>query len=847
SVFILALKLERIFPGVFILLFLRPRAFQSLLKTFKYARLKKLVPQLNMFIRLNIYFFFLLTFITQGFSQVVTVINETDKQPIFNVFIFDDSFSTITNETGQASLDDFNVNGILTFQHAAFKNRTIDKSKLENLEYVIKLEESVLNIDEVVVSANQWEQQKSEVPNKILTISSREIQFNNPQSSADLIGSSDKVFVQKSQMGGGSPMIRGFAANRILLVVDGVRMNNAIYRSGNLQNVISLDVNAIENSEIILGPGSVIYGSDAIGGVIDFHTKKPMLSTSESVFISSNALLRYSSANFEKTAHTDFNIGFPKIAFLTSFTFSDYDDLLMGSINNNDYIRTEYVDVINGIDTILQNNNKNLQKFSAYNQFNLLQKIRYKPSSHTNAEYAFHYSKLSDVPRYDRLIQYSGDDLKYGEWYYGPQLWMMHTLNVNYSKPNKLFDNSKLTLAYQDYEESRHDRKYRSEDLRERTENVYAYSLNLDFDKNLKRDNQLFYGVEAVYNSVNSMAQNKNVITGEILPESTRYPDGVNNYTTLAAYLSYKENFSEKFTTITGLRFNYVSLYSTLEDTTFFNFPYDDISVNNSALNGSIGFVYKPIKSWQINLNLSSGFHAPNIDDMAKIFDSEPGNVVVPNENLKPEYAYNVDLGISKNLEDFASISITGFYTFLNNALVRRDYTFNGQDSIIYDGEMSKVLAIVNADKACVYGFNAALNIKLPLKLNLKSIINYTYGEDQDGLPLRHVAPLFGSTRISYTNKDLKASVFANYNRRIEYEDLAPSEQDKPYMYASDTNGNPYSPAWWTLNFMSSYDFKNLATINLGVENILDNRYRPYSSGIVAPGRNYIIGLRVYF
>ena len=133
-------------------------------------------------------------------------------------------------------------------------------------------------LEGVVVSANKWEQKLNEVPNKIVKINKNDILRNNPQTSADLLGQSGNVFIQKSQLGGGSPMIRGFATNRVLLVADGVRMNNAIYRSGNLQNVISIDPLSTETAEVIFGPGTVIYGSDAIGGVMDFHTLQPRFS-----------------------------------------------------------------------------------------------------------------------------------------------------------------------------------------------------------------------------------------------------------------------------------------------------------------------------------------------------------------------------------------------------------------------------------------------------------------------------------------------------------------------------------------------------------------------------------------
>ena len=154
----------------------------------------------------------------------------------------------------------------LTFQflvYAVFaqkENNTIDTTKKQ------------LSLTEVVVSVNKWEQKLNEVPNKITKVNKTEILRNNPQTAADLLNQTGTVFIQKSQLGGGSPMIRGFATNRILLVIDGVRMNNAIYRSGNLQNIISIDALGTQTAEVNIGPGSLIYGSDAIGGVMDFHT-----------------------------------------------------------------------------------------------------------------------------------------------------------------------------------------------------------------------------------------------------------------------------------------------------------------------------------------------------------------------------------------------------------------------------------------------------------------------------------------------------------------------------------------------------------------------------------------------
>ncbi len=208
-------------------------------------------------------------------------------------------------------------------------------------------------------------------------------------------------------------MLRGFAANRILFIVDGIRMNNAIYRGGNLQNILQADVNSIESAEVIYGPGTNIYGSDALGGVIDFHTLKPRLSTSDKWITSGNGLARISSADFEKTVHADLNFANDKWAFLASISYSDFDDLKMGTMHNAYAQRPEYVTKINGQDSIVQNSNPNEQKYSGFNQLSFIAKIKQQFSEDVDWTFSFYLTNTGDVPRYDRLLQYDNDTLKY--------------------------------------------------------------------------------------------------------------------------------------------------------------------------------------------------------------------------------------------------------------------------------------------------------------------------------------------------------------------------------------------------------------------------------------------------
>lgn len=799
----------------------------------------------NLFYLFNI---FLLLLIVSGLSnaQTIRIVDGSSGLPVPNVALFNKkrNKAVISDDQGKADIGIFSMSDSVYFQHPSYLRVIYSKEQLEQTGFTILLEREIRMLKEFVIAVNKWEQDKKEVPNEIKTITRSDVQFHNPQTAGDLLAISNAVFLQKSQLGGGSPMIRGFAANSVLLVVDGIRMNNAIYRSGNLQNVISLDANIIKKLEVVYGPGSVVYGSDALGGVMDFHTLDARLSAKKALSVSTNAALRYSTANNEKTGHLDINIGFNKWAFLSSVTYSNYQNLRMGAWNHPSYQRNEYVMRFGIKDSVLVNLDPNVQIFSGYTQLNLMQKIRFSPKKKLDFIYAFHYSASSNIPRYDRLIQYSNEQLKYSEWYYGPQRWMLHSLTARSDNKNIIADNTNFIVAYQNYSESRHDRKLNETFLRHRLENVDIFSLNLDLNKKFGKDHAFYYGVESVFNNVKSTANSENIITGDKVNEATRYPDGINHYTTVAAYTSLKYNITKKITLDAGIRYSYIHLYSTIENNSFYSFPFDNIKITNGALNGSLGLVFRPGKNTQINFNASSGFRAPNLDDVAKVFDSQPGGVVVPNEDLKPEYAYNIDLGLVQNFNNRLKFEITGFYTLLKNAMVRQEFKFNGYDTMVYDGELSKVYALVNAGEATIFGTSMNLEAKLSRAFSLSTDFSYIKGKVKDGSPLRHAPPIYGGFHFLYENTFFKGDFYLLYNGKISNKNLAPDEQTKTHMYELDENGLPFSPAWYTINLKTSIKPTKYVSVQAGIENILNVRYRPYSSGIVFPGRNFFVALK---
>lgn len=787
-------------------------------------------------------------------SQNITVIDATTRQIIAGVSVYSrvPHFTAITNTKGQVSLKGFSGADSIYFQHVSFKTVGFTPEEIRSKSYTVEIMESSISLDEVIIAANRWEQERTEIPYRVVKINMREVGLQNPQTSADLLSSGGYVYIQKSQLAGGSPMLRGFATNRILLVVDGVRMNNAIYRLGNLQNVISLDAGSFESAEVLFGPGAVIYGSDAIGGVIDFHTLKPALSDGKKLLFTGNASSRYSTACNEKSGHADFNFGFKKWAFTTSLTYADYDDLRTGSHGNSYFLRPAYQESVDGKDAMIVNDDPRVQVASGFSQLYLMQKIRFMPAAYWNLDYSFHYSATSDAPRYDRLCldeKYDGE-LDYAEWYYGPQKWMMNRLGVLYSRTTKLFDRMSILAAFQSYEESRHDRKFNKPSLRNQVEKVNAGSLNLNFDKTISPKAMVYYGAEAVINQINSTADRVNIETQEVSATNTRYPDG-SYWQAYGIYASVKYKFSRAWILNAGLRYSYYTVTASF-DTSIFPFPFTESRNAHGALNGSMGIVCLPGEKWQLYCNGSTGFHAPNVDDIGKVFDSEPGSVVVPNPGLKPEYAWNVEAGTSKVFGRFLKIDLSAYYTYLDNALARRDFQFDGLDSILYEGEMSRVQAIQNITRAYVWGLQAGVELRFLQGFGLVSMVNFQKGKEQDetsmiDYPLRHAAPLFGSTHLTYERKSLKFDFYTLYNSRMDFEDLALSERNDDAPYARDENNNPFVPGWCTLNLKAAWYINKAIALNAGIENITDRLYRPYASGISAPGRNFILAIKFRF
>jgi len=797
------------------------------------------------------YFFKFFIFLALSSSaQQIIVVDEISNEPIPGSVVFNylTTKSAISDFDGRVEIKEFRDFEKVYFRHLSYHNTSIRKSAIQDTVF---LSPKSTSLNEVVISASKFAQSKKEAPQNIISIDSKDIQLSNPQTSADLLSNSGRVFVQKSQLGGGSPMIRGFSTNRLLITVDGVRLNNAIFRSGNVQNVLSVNPFNVEKTEVILGSGSVIYGSDAIGGVMNFYTTTPKLSITTKPLLTSRSTIRYASASNEKTAHLDFNLGFQKWGFHSSVSVSDFGDLKMGKQGPDDYLSLYYSESLNGQDMMTPNTTPRVQKFTNFSQMHLAQKVIYKASDDLKFDLGLHYSTTSDYPRYDRLATLSDDgSLRYAEWNYGPQDWLLANVQMTkLSSRSTFYDKIKISAAYQNFKESRINRKFNSDTRKIRNENVDALSFNLDFNKQLSDRSNISYGTEYIYNKVGSKGCSESLSTNAVEVIASRYPDG-SKWQTMAAYLSYKYKPNTKLTVQSGIRYNYVIIDADMsKNNAFYDFPFNTANLETSAVTGTLGFSWVPNNTFIWKLNTTTAFRAPNIDDIGKTFDSQNGLVVVPNSSLKPEYAYGAELGVTVNLNESVLFDSSVYYTYLDNALVRKPFEVNGENQMMYDTELSDIQAIQNASRSWIYGFEAGIKILFSKQLKLTSQYSYVHGTQEETpgveLPVRHAAPVFGNTHIIWKHNKLQMDGFINYNGALRSSDI--SDELADYLFALDSEGNPYAPSWYTLNLRTQFNFNSSVSFVGAVENITNQRYRTYSSGIASAGTNLIMAITCKF
>jgi hemoglobin/transferrin/lactoferrin receptor protein len=326
---------------------------------------------------------------------------------------------------------------------------------------------------------------------------------------------------------------------------------------------------------------------------------------------------------------------------------------------------------------------------------------------------------------------------------------------------------------------------------------------------------------------------------------AARYPNA--EWYSAGIFAQAKWHVTNRLNLAAGVRYNHYLIDNDFS-TVGYDIPFEPRQVSSAgSVSGNVGLNWRPASGWLLRVNYARGFRAPNVDDMGKLFDSADGCVTVPNPALRPEYADNVELGFAKHIGSFLKFDVTAYYTHLTDAIVRRNFLFNGSPTMEYQGSECRVQALQNAATANVWGIQTAVDANFAKWFYGEARVSWQRGFEEmdngDVSPSRHAAPLFGRVALGFRNERLNVEAYTAFQAECAAVDMLVEERGKTEIYALDADGNAYSPAWLTLNLRASLQLARGFSLNATLENIADKRYRPYSCGISAPGRNVTMSL----
>jgi len=714
------------------------------------------------------------------------------------------------------------------------------------------------SFEEILLSSQRFQQKRKETPRQIEVVSAKRLSELQPATLGDALINTGQVFVQKSQMGGGSPVLRGFEASRVLMVIDGVRMNNATYRAGHLQDIITIDPFILDRMEVNFGAGSTLYGSDALGGVLYFKTKDATLGE---FFVKPSATVRYQSASNSVIGNVGLKVQSAKVGLLLSATRSQFGDLRSGSKNYSDWdtfgLLPKYVTQMNGRDTMLVNDDPQLQKGTGYSQTDLFAKIFTKTGK---VEHMVNLQKsMSDIiPRYDRMSQFNNGKPVYGRWDYAPQ----NREYISYTaKAGSEDHHTRLTLAQQRIEVGRVTRNFDEVMERIQRDAVRMRTVNLDRHDQLSASFTLNSGVEMVWNAVKSVGINKNISTLAETATKARYSDSGATTQMHSVFAQGIYKMAKTGTVIQGgVRVSKYSLEALFSKANPWKLPYQSISFATTTPSYDMGLTQQLKKGLLLKASVNQAYRNPNVDDMTKVFDSKPGaKLLVPSADLKAERSTTVDLGVLWRKDRSFAIEAGVFSSAVKNLLLDQPGTLNGEDSLMYDGRLTPVYQLKNVALGEISGMYLNAKVRLVKELWFSGSLTQTQGiyrlnDAAAEQPLDHIPPVYGQASLRWNGKGWFAETQCLFNGMKKAEDYSSSGEDNQELQPiglADINGDGkadgFNPAWQCWNIRGGYQHRSGLTATLAIENVLDLHYRYFASGMSAAGRSVNVSLAYSF
>ena len=647
---------------------------------------------------------------------------------------------------------------------------------------------SGLNLNEVVLTAQRQPQKKIWVPFSVNTLGRKDIDEFQFRSTPEAMMAMNGLFVQKTNHGGGSPFLRGVTGNQVLLLTDGIRLNNSLFRYGPNQYLNSIDVYTIKSIEVAKGTGSVQYGTDAIGGVINLITNQPVFSKDKRVF-NGRLISKYMSGDMEKTVRGEGRYSGKKVAFLGGISKRNFGDIIGGDTTGK-------------------------QSPSGYDEWAFDLKASFLLSENVQLTFAHQFVQQKHVPVYHKvqLENFSLNEMD-------PQQRLLSYARLNLQGKSKWFKETAITLSFQQGIAGRNSLKNGSTILRKERDKIQTTGFTTEFLSVVNKKWTANSGIEIYTDRVGSIRTDIDLPTNTKLAKRGLYPNN-SEYGNYSLYSLHHWQLG-KWVVDGGLRFNTFNIKIT-------DSSLGRINITPSALVTNGALLYTIAKNKSLYLSFSSGYRAPNIDDMGTLgivdFRYE-----LPTYHLKPEKSQHTELGYK-----FQSRKISGtfsaYYMHLSNLITRVKLAgeiINGYP--VYRKE--------NTEAAYIKGFEIENNIVFTKNIYLSSGFSYTYGRSLSKQePLRRIPPFNGRVTGTWRHHQWFASselMFASKQTR-----LAQGDKEDNRIGINGTAG------WEVFNFYGGYQLPAFQ-FNMGLQNIFNKDYRTHGSGINGVGRSVWVAVKV--
>jgi outer membrane receptor protein involved in Fe transport len=632
----------------------------------------------------------------------------------------------------------------------------------------------------VVVSASRQQISTLKTPYSVSVFQQKDIEKLASRATPDMLSNIPGVFVQKTNLGGGSAFVRGLTGNQTLLIIDGIRFNNSTFRYGPNQYLNTIDPSIISKIELLKGSGSVQYGSDALTGVVNFFTLQP-----------------------EFTARKTFGGQLSARVATEGMELSEQFKMTYSSENTG----IVFVGANKQFGDILRGGGLGLQRPTGYNEWDYFGKIRQQLSKIWVLEGLIQSTQQTQVPVFHKVQL---ENFKINEM--DLQKYQRSYLKAIGQYENPIFKKIEFSLSQQTSIEQRKLQKNASTTLRAERDEINTLGILADVQSQFSSTWSAHSGIDYFNDRINSSREDNNLTNNSIKALRGLYPNNA-GYQYQSVYSIHHLDL-DAWQVETGLRYH--QNVASLPDTTL-----GLTQVKSSALVYSLGVARAISQGISLYANTSSGFRAPNMDDLGSLgivdFRYE-----LPAFDLKPEYSQNYEVGIKISKAKFFQ-ELTLFQTDLENLITRIKTSNVIQAYPVYEKR--------NVDKAFLRGGEWSGRYELSNSFSAKANISYVYGQSVTlNEPMRRIPPLHGGFSLSYARKNLFLNselLFAAAQDRLSAGDKA------------DNRMNPLgTPGWAIINLQANYSLNAHFSVSLQAQNMGDVDYRMHGSGINGVGRS---------